>query len=187
MRLRGTSTRYGPVAQAFHWSTVVLVLLAYLLSVGGPEVRIYTPALDDARRLHETLGIILFGTVLLRLLWRLFDTPPSSPSGATWMAWSARLAHLALYSLLVAIPATAILGTWYQGHPLTFLGFDIAPRIGAKHDLGQVIIETHTTLGNVILWVAGIHAAAALLHHFYFRDGVLKSMIPGRVSKSSRW
>ncbi|WP_342587451.1 cytochrome b/b6 domain-containing protein [Manganibacter manganicus] len=39
-------------------------------------------------------------------------------------------------------------------------------------------MEIHTTLGNVILWLAGLHAAAALFHHYYLRDGILKSMLP---------
>ena len=45
--------------------------------------------------------------------------------------------------------------------------------------LGQLIMEIHTTLGNAILWVAGVHAAAALFHHFYLRDEVFQSMAPG--------
>ena len=74
---------------------------------------------------------------------------------------------------------TAALGTWLEGLPVTFPGFDIAPQIARAHGLGQLIIVVHTTLGNVILWVAGVHAAAALFHHFYLRDGVFKSMVPG--------
>jgi cytochrome b561 len=36
----------------------------------------------------------------------------------------------------------------------------------------------HTILGNVILWIAGLHAVAALFHHFVLRDNVLTSMLP---------
>jgi cytochrome b561 len=28
------------------------------------------------------------------------------------------------------------------------------------------------------MWVAGLHALAALFHHFFLRDGVLVSMLP---------
>jgi cytochrome b561 len=179
LTLRSTPTRYGQIAQGLHWLTVALVLAAYLLSAGGPEARVYSTAADGARRIHETLGMAAFGVVLLRLLWRLVDTPPASHPGPPWMTLSARLVHVLLYGLLAAIPITAILGTWYEGHPLTLLGLDIAPWVGAAHDLGQLIMEIHTTLGNVILWLAGLHAMAALVHHYYLRDTVLKSMIPG--------
>ena len=58
-------------------------------------------------------------------------------------------------------------------------GFDIAPQFAEAHGLGQLIMEMHTALGNAILWVAGVHAAAALFHHFYLRDQVFQSMVPG--------
>jgi len=90
--------------------------------------------------------------------------------------------HLVLYILLFAIPLTAIVGTWLQGHPLTLLaGTNIAPLTSEMHDLGSSIMDIHTTLGNVILWVAGLHAAAALGHHFMLRDHVLISMLPMRL------
>ena len=72
-----------------------------------------------------------------------------------------------------------------RGFPSPFPDFDIAPQIAQAHGLGQLIIVIHTTLGNVILWVAGVHAAAALFHHFYLRDGVFKSMVPGGIVNDS--
>lgn len=178
MGLRSTSSRYGAVAQAFHWLTVVLVLAAYVLSKGDPY-SLYSAAADGTRRIHETLGMLVLTVVVLRLLWRLIDGAPATEPIPGWMAAAAKLVQLALYALLVAIPATAVLGTWLEGLPLTFPGFDIAPQIPQAHGLGQLIIEIHSTLVNVILWVAGVHVAAALFHHSYLRDGVLKSMAPG--------
>src|SRR4029453_7970824 len=95
------------------------------------------------------------------------------------MAAAAKLVHFALYALLIAIPATAVLGTWLEGIPVTLPGFDITPQIAEAHGLGQLIMEIHITLGNAILWVAGVHAAAALFRHLYLRDEVLQSLVPG--------
>jgi cytochrome b561 len=95
------------------------------------------------------------------------------------MAAAAKLVHFALYALLIAIPATAVLGTWLEGIPVTLPGFDIAPQITKAHGLGQLIMEIHPILGNAILWVVGVHAAAALFHQFYLRDEVFQSMAPG--------
>jgi hypothetical protein len=99
------------------------------------------------------------------------------------MAAAAKLVQLALYALLIAIPATAVLGTWLEGIPVTLPGFDIAPQIAKARGLGQLIMEIHTILGNAILWVAGVHAAAALFHHFYLGDEVFQSMAPGALPK----
>ena len=176
--MRSTSSRYGAGARALHWLTVLLVLAAYVLSAGD-GYSLYSAAADGLRRIHETLGVLVFVVVTLQLLRRLIDRTPAKPPMPRWMAAAAKLVHFALYALLIAIPATAVLGTWLEGIPVTLPGFDIAPQITNVPGLGQLIMEIHTTLGNAILWVAGVHAAAALFHHFYLRDEVFQSMAPG--------
>jgi cytochrome b561 len=37
----------------------------------------------------------------------------------------------------------------------------------------------HGLLGDSIIWVAGLHAAAAIFHHAVLKDGVLAAMLPG--------
>jgi cytochrome b561 len=176
--LYSTSSRYGAGAQAFHWLTVMLVLAAYMLSKGD-RYSLYSPAADGLRRIHETLGVFVFIVVVLRLLWGLIDDAPAKRPMPRWIAAAAKFVQFALYALLFSIPATAVLGTWLEGIPVTLLGFDIAPPITQAHTLGQLIMEIHTILGNILLGTAGAHAAAALFHHFYLRDEVLRSMIPG--------
>jgi len=53
--------------------------------------------------------------------------------------------------------------------------------VATSHELGTRIAEIHTWLGDVVLWVAGLHAAAALYHHVLLLDGVLASMLPARL------
>ncbi|RXH24247.1 cytochrome B561 [Bradyrhizobium nanningense] len=178
--LRSTSSRYGAGAQTLHWLTVVLVIAAYVMS-RGDGYSLYSAAADGPRRIHETFGVLVFVVVVLRLLWRLIDSVPAKQRIPRWMAAAAKLVQFALYALLIAIPATAILGTWLEGIPVTLPGFDIAPRIAKAHGLGQLIMEIHAILGDTILWVAGVHAAAALFHYFCLRDGVFQSMAPGRM------
>jgi cytochrome b561 len=86
---------------------------------------------------------------------------------------------LAMYCLLVALPVTATLGAWLEGHPLTLLtGDHIGPLLHESHAVGATIAKVHTWLGDAIMWLAGLHACAALFHHFVLKDGVLASMLP---------
>jgi cytochrome b561 len=173
-----TPTRYGAVAQAFHWLTVILVGAAYLLGEGGPESRIYAAERASQLSLHETLGMAVLVVLVLRLAWRLFDRAPDVEM-AGWMRAGSRLVHLVLYALLAAVPATAILGAWFEGHAVTLLGLgDLGPLTPLNHALGEELSELHEVLANAIIWIAGLHAAAALFHHFFLRDRVLASMLP---------
>jgi cytochrome b561 len=175
-----TRLRYGAVAQFFHWATAILVVAAFVYGPGGSEQQVYSLAKDFDRQAHETLGIAVFAIALIRLAWRGFDATPDAPTMPSWMSVSATVVHTMIYGLLLAIPLTAISGAWLEGHPLTFLGnVRVGPLLTEAHDFGSAIASIHRWLGDAILWVAGVHAAAALYHHFVLRDGVLRSMLPG--------
>jgi cytochrome b561 len=174
-----SASRYGSVAQALHWITAVLVLIAFIYGLGGSEERVYSAAADSDRQLHETLGLCVFTLVVLRLLWRLVDTHPDPPQVSRWMGLASKVVQWALYVLLFAVPLTAITGAWLEGHPLTLLaGVRIGPLLGLSHDSGMQIATIHGWLGDTLLWLAGLHGVAALYHHFMLKDGVLASMLP---------
>lgn len=173
------STRYGRVAQAIHWATALLVLVAFIYGPGGPEERVYAASRDADRHLHETLGTTVFLLVIVRVLWRLVDRRPDPVPVARWMGVGARVVQGVLYLLLFAVPMTAIAGAWLEGHPLAYLGgWQIASPIASSHELGEQLAEIHGWLGDTIVWLAGLHAAAALYHQFILKDGVLRSMLP---------
>jgi len=170
--------RYGRVAQTLHWATAIVVLVAFIYGPGGSEERVYSAARDFDRQLHETLGLTVLSLVALRIVRRTIDTRPD-PEVPAWMGIVARVTHWALYGLLLAVPFTAITGAWLEGHPLTLLGkLEIPPALPLAHDTGAIVARIHTWLGDTIMWIAGLHAAAALFHHFVLSDGVLASMLP---------
>ena len=87
------------------------------------------------------------------------------------MRYAANIVHVALYLLLLAVPLTAIVGAWLEGHPVTLhmIG-DIAPPLRLARGVGQTIATIHTYLDDAIVWLAGLHAAAGLFHHFLARS-----------------
>lgn len=179
--------RYGQVAQLLHWATAVLVLVAFIYGPGGPEARVYAPSRDFDRHLHETLGSTVFVLTAVRLVWRLLARRPDPVPVTRWMGLAASAVQGLLYLLLFAVPLTAILGAWLEGHPLAYLGgLEIGSPIAASHDAGTTLAEIHGWLGDAILWVAGLHAVAALYHHVILKDRVLASMLPARLLSAPR-
>jgi cytochrome b561 len=187
MSLPGTTLPFGPnrarysaLAQTFHWVTAVLVLAAFIYGPGGSETRVYSHEVDFDRQLHETLGLAIFAIAALRLLWRAFDKRSGHPPIGRWMDLTSKTVQGLLYFLMFALPLTAVTGAWLEGHPVTLLGdFQITPPIAPAHDIGAGIASLHGWFGDAIMWLAGLHAAAAIFHHLVLRDGVLVSMLPG--------
>jgi len=178
-RKNRSGARYSAVAQALHWATAVLVLAAFIYGPGGSEERVYSPARDFDRQIHETLGLSVLALVAIRVAWRMVDARPSPAEVARWMGVGSKFMRVALYLLLFAVPLTAITGAWLEGHPVTLVaGIEIAPALVRSHDSGATIASIHTWLGDTILWVAGLHALAGLYHHFVLKDDVLASMLP---------
>jgi cytochrome b561 len=176
-----SETSYSSPTKFLHWLTAILVLVAFIYGPGGSEQRIYSAVRDFDRQLHETLGLSVLALSVIRIAWRAFDRRPQPEPAPAWMLRAAAAAQGLLYALLFIVPLSAITGAWLEGHPLTLLGaVEIPPLFGPSHDLGSQIAELHGWLGDVILWLAGAHAAAALFHHYFLKDGVLRTMLPGR-------
>jgi cytochrome b561 len=178
-------TQYDLASQTFHWLTAIAVTIAFVLGPGGFG-RMMRQGVDPGTHLdivwHESLGILVFAMTLLRLLWVALRPVAPKLAMSAWMHLASRLAHLALWALLLALPITAVLALGSEGHPLTLLGgfrIDQMPwvaesALASLADWGDV----HELLGDAIIWLAGLHAAAAIYHHLILKDQVLWSMLP---------
>src|SRR6476620_2636778 len=149
--------RYSATAQVLHWLTVLLVILAYIVSVGGSETRVYASVNDFSRGLHELFGMSVFALTLVRVCWRAIIPAPKSLDMPAWMELGARLGHWTIYALRVLVRLTAVLGAWLEGHPLTVLVLgNIQPWLPQSRQLGLVLANIHGWLGDVLIWLAGL-------------------------------
>lgn len=185
-----TAPRYDTFSRWLHWLTAIVVTIAFILGPGGFG-RLMRQGIDPATRQdivwHESLGILVLVLTLVRLLWLAMRPAAPQVQPAGWFGLLGRLMHVALWALLLALPATALLALGSEAHPLTLLGgvrvdrmpFIAESSVAKLADWGDV----HEFLGDTIMWLAGLHAAAAIFHHVVLRDGVLLSMLPGRGAR----
>lgn len=172
--------KFGAVTMGLHWLMAILVLVAFATGLEGhDEVLMYGVQGLFARQLHETLGLAVFALLFARIVGRLLSRTPEPEPMPRWMHIASKALQGFLYLLMIAVPVTAMLGTGGEGHTIALLnGTEITPPIQVGEAWGERLIGLHHLLANVILWLAGLHAAAALFHHLILRDGVLVSMLP---------
>lgn len=185
--------QYDALSKLFHWLTAAMVATTFLLGPGDFG-RLIHAGIDPGSRQdiiwHESLGTGVFLITALRLIW--IATRPTSPKHHIdpWMRRLSGFVHIALLTLLFALPITAILALISEGNPLTLIGGLRLTGSIWMTSLNWLKIadwgEIHKFLGDAIVWLAGMHALAALYHHFCLRDKVLPSMLP-RVLQNFDW
>lgn len=173
MSLLGSARRFGLITQALHWLTAILVVWAWLIA--GTWGRDESSTI---MALHQTLGFTVFVLVAVRLVWRFFDPRPQPVEMPGLMTLAGKASHWLLFALMVAIPLSAIVGSWFEGHAITLYGNAIGPLLTTDRRLGHQILEVHQLMGTTLMWVAGLHAAAAIYHHVLLKDRVLRQMLP---------
>ncbi|HEU4654167.1 MAG TPA: cytochrome b [Steroidobacteraceae bacterium] len=179
MRLSNDSLRYGAISMLFHWIIVVLIIVQFLLANKEHHLPL-GPAKIAVLAQHKSIGITILLLALLRLVWRFFGAVPADPPRAPrWQALLAHGTHYLLYVLLFAIPLTGWLMSSARSFSVSWFGLITLPDlIGPNKGTYSFLHETHEFLGNVLLYVAILHALAALKHHFIDRDNVLRRMLP---------
>jgi cytochrome b561 len=168
--------RHDATTISLHWITAVLVAILWIIgqTVDFPP----TPALrTDYRSLHIVLGVTLGIILLIRLAWRLTrrNTLPAIDQGLLLVI--ARLTHWGLYGLLLLTIGLGIGTTWTRGDSVFGL-FTIPAFDPGNRALMRQVHGWHALAANAVLIVAGLHAAAALFHHFIMRDATLRRMLP---------
>lgn len=180
MQIRNSSQNYGTIAMTLHWAVVVLVLAAWLIGQFGGQFLHGVPR-ETRLFLHIFIGLAIVAFAIVRLLWRLVDPPPppdNSPLGA-WSERAATAVHYLLYVGLIAIPIAGIVVQFSGGHALPVFGlFEIPSPWSADRAFAHNAAEIHELLSNALLILVGLHAAAALFHHYVFRDRTLQRMLP---------
>jgi cytochrome b561 len=181
MQLTNSAARYGAIAQTLHWLTAIAVIVAWPLEQfrwAFPK----GPPRDLALWTHMTLGQFVIVFLVARLVLR-FVNPPPPPEPTTFgrlQEIASRISHYALYLLLIVVPCVGIVVQLKGGHPLPVLGaFDFASPWPADRATVRNVLFVHQWLANALLFLAGIHAIAALIHHYALRDRTLVRMLPG--------
>jgi cytochrome b561 len=178
---KATATRYGTLSIAMHWLMLLLIGAVYLCI----ELRGNYPKGSDIREAlktwHYMLGMLVLVFVWLRIALRILGPTPSiQPTPAKWQELIAKLMHLALYVLMIGQPLLGWLILSANGDPIPFFGLQLPALIAENKDLVDVLKEVHETSGTVGYFLVGLHAAAALFHHYITRDNTLVRMLPGR-------
>lgn len=187
MPLRNTDTRWGGVAQAFHWLIAVLIVAQGAIGLTMVELAL-SPTKIKVYALHKSIGLTVLALALLRLAWRAGNRAPRDPAATPrWQRVAARVSHVALYVLILALPLSGWLFNSASNFPLAWFGLVHLPSQTGHVDaaLKAFALTAHLTLFWTLVAVLVMHVGAALWHHYDQRDDVLLRMLPWTRSRAA--
>jgi cytochrome b561 len=170
------AARYDGVSILLHWLTAALVVILWTL---GKTIDLFPKGAPriDARSTHIVLGATLGIVLLVRMLWRASAGRKLPLANSGWLGLTAKIVHYGLYALVGATVVLGIFNAWQRGDVL-FNIYTIPKLVPGDLVLKRALEELHADFADIVLIVAGLHAAAALAHHYLLRDRVLRRMLP---------
>lgn len=179
MKWRNGVDRYAELRVGLHW--LMLLLLAAVFAT--MELRGYFPKGSATREAvktwHYLLGLSAWLLAAARLLLALLATAaPITPPPPRWQRIAAHAMHGALYAFMLGMPLLGWATLSAQGSPILLFGIHLPSLIGADSALVETLEELHETGAGIGYVLIGLHAAAALYHHYVLRDNTLRRMLP---------
>ena len=179
MGMTSTTHRYGNLSIALHWLMFLLLVGVYACI----ELRELFPKGSDPRNAlkdwHFTLGLTVFALVWVRIVLRLFqDTPAINPPLPGWQNILSKLVHFVLYVMMIGMPLAGWLILSGEAKPIPFYGIHLPALMAENKALAESLEKVHKNVGTIGYFVIGLHAVAALYHHYFMRDNTLRRMLP---------
>lgn len=179
MTATGSAPTYSAAAKHLHWLIVILVAIQFVTAYLLPHIGRNTPP-STVISLHFSFGILILVVMAVRFVHRLrYLVPLEAKDARPVERFLAKTAHRLFYLVLLVGPFFGWASASAHKLPVTLFGIvplpSIAqPGVGWANQAGDI----HSTAMWALFWLIGLHAAAALYHHFIRHDGTLRRMLP---------
>ena len=171
---KSTPNKYGSVAVTIHWLTVLLIV-GLLISGNRLDGMTDSAAKAQLLMIHAPVGVLIGLLTVLRIFWWWrFDKKPE-PAGTTpaWQERAAQGVHVLFYVVILGMAASGVGMMVLSGAGEIVFGG--AP--GSLPDFGGYAPRMPHGIGAKVMFALLIvHAGAALYHHFFLKDKLLRRM-----------
>ncbi|RTE66087.1 cytochrome b [Amphritea opalescens] len=182
--LKDSPHSFGVGSILLHWIVALTIIGMYPLGLYIGTLTYYDPEYQTIPSWHKSIGMTLALFVILRLFWRAFNrTPKPIPQPQTLQSIT-KIVHALLYLLPVITLLSGYMISTADGRPISvFNWFDVPALPALIENQEDLAGEIHYWVATLMVSLAGLHALAALKHHFINKDKTLIRMI--RISKEN--
>jgi cytochrome b561 len=176
MKIKNTSKQYGLVSMLFHWLMGIVII--GLLVLGWIMDDLDGPNAYWWWSMHKTFGFFILLLIPIRFYWRLINESPDNVDSSllkrisSWNIWT-------LYALMFAMALSGFIMSDAGGHAIKLFHLYPLPFVFTKNpELSKLGWLIHSYAAYAISFLVSLHILAALYHHYFRKDRVLKSILP---------
>ncbi|MDY4378369.1 cytochrome b [Pectobacterium brasiliense] len=168
----------------FHWLVFIMIVITY----AAMELKGFTPKNSPERATmaltHYTAGFFVLFIMLIRVLLKVRHGDPAIvPPLPRWQHIAAKITHGVLYLMFILLPLFGMASLYYGQVEWSFLGIKMPVADVLNKDIQHNLKALHELIANAGYFIIGLHAAAALFHHYIVRDNTLDRMLPLRKGR----
>lgn len=181
--------RYFWLLIFLHWVMAIAIIGMLGLGLFMANVEVEKATQFQLYQWHKSLGVLLLGAVLLRIVVRLSTRKPSYPENMKiWEKRAATLGHLVLYGFMLLLPLSgwSIVSSSSYGLPTFVFGWfqwPHIPNLTGNKFIQDLAGESHEWLAYLLIGMIIIHILAVVKHAIIDKTNLLARMGIGHVKK----
>ena len=178
--------QYSSTSKLLHWLVAALIIAQYVLAEWAQNARSNGQLLEQLALLanHKSIGITILVLALVRLFFRFRSPSLDYPETMSeWQVRASKASHFLLYGFLFALPLSGWLMSSATAYSVSYFNlFSLPDLLAPNESVASWLQSVHYYLGEALFYIALVHIAAALKHHFFDKDDVLI-----RISSKLTW
>lgn len=177
--MQNTKQHYGWITITLHWLIASVIIGLFALGYWMVDLGYYDPWYTQGPDIHRSLGVVLFGLMIVMFVAQIIQTRPKSlDNHSKFEKVAGGVTHKLLYLLVVMVLFSGYLISTADGRAIEVFKLITVSSLGTLFN-NQVDIAgfVHQYLSYTMMVLVVIHALAALKHHFIDKDKTLTRML----------
>jgi len=167
---KASQNSWGLIAKIFHWLLAILLIWQIFTGINLHNME-FSPAKIGFIGIHKIIGTFIFTIVVLRLVWKFFNSKPNVSNLPKFHRYASSIIHTLLYVLVIWIPFQGTIMTQAGGFDVQLLGIITIPKfIETNIEMYPTFVQFHYQSMIALIVVFGIHLSAGLYHRLINSD-----------------
>ncbi|QIQ22007.1 cytochrome b [Zophobihabitans entericus] len=171
-----TAPKYSPLQMFIHWLSAILVILVITLPLMKGVLADSFGGMGNLFMIHKSLGVLIFFITICRIVVIIRQgVPEVLAKHQKLQRILSKAVQGMIYLLLLVLPLSGYL---MSSRTISFFGLFTINGLNLPASLQSFLHSVHIFSAYLIIALILLHILAALYHHYWCKDNVLRSMLP---------